>query len=53
MRYLSDEDRQFVHEQTVRVLEEVGIAFNTVKAIDLLERAGAPVDRETLRAKLP
>jgi trimethylamine---corrinoid protein Co-methyltransferase len=53
VRYLSDDDRQFVHEQTVRVLEEVGIAFNTDKAIDLLERAGAPVDREALTAKLP
>jgi trimethylamine---corrinoid protein Co-methyltransferase len=53
VRYLSDEDRQFVHEQTIRVLEEIGIAFNSEKALDLLERAGAPVDRETLRAKLP
>ena len=53
MRYLTDEDRQFVHEQTMRVLEEIGIAFNSDKAIDLLEQAGAEVDRETLRAKLP
>ncbi len=53
VRYLSNEDRQFVHEQTMRVLEEIGIAFNTEKAIDLLERAGAPVDRETLRARVP
>ena len=53
MRYLSDEDRQFVHEQAMRVLEEIGIAFNTEKAIDLLAAAGAPVDRETLRARLP
>ncbi len=53
MRYLSDDERQFVHEQTMRVLEEIGIAFNTEKAIDLLEGAGASVDRETLRARLP
>jgi trimethylamine--corrinoid protein Co-methyltransferase len=53
VRYLTDEDRQFVHEQTMRVLEEIGIAFNSEKAIDLLEQAGAQVDRETLRAKLP
>jgi trimethylamine--corrinoid protein Co-methyltransferase len=52
VRYLTDEDRQFVHEQTMRVLEEIGIAFNSDKAIDLLEQAGAEVDRETLRAKL-
>ena len=53
MRYLTDEDRQFVHDQTVRVLDEIGIAFNSDKAIDLLEQAGARVDRETLRARLP
>jgi len=53
VRYLSDEDRQFVHEQAMRVLEEIGIAFNTEKAIDLLAAAGALVDRETLRARIP
>lgn len=53
VRYLSDEDRRFIHEQTMRVLEEVGVAFNTEKAIDLLEAAGAPVERETLRARVP
>jgi len=53
MQYLSDDEKQFVHEQTVRVLEEIGIAFNTPKAIDLLEAAGAPVDRENLTARLP
>ena len=53
LQYLSDAERQFVHEQTVRVLEEIGVAYNTPKAIDLLEEAGAPVDREKLTAKLP
>ena len=53
VRYLSDEDRQFMHEQAMRVLEEIGVAYNTDKAIDLLEAAGAPVDRQTLRAKVP
>lgn len=53
LSYLSDDERQFVHEQTVRLLEEVGIAYNTPQAIDFLEAAGAPVDREALTAKLP
>ncbi len=53
IEYLSREDREYVHEQTVRVLEEVGIGFNTPAAIDLLEEAGAPVDRARLSAKLP
>ncbi len=53
MTYLSEAERQFVHEQTAYVLEEVGIGYNTPAAIDLLEEAGAPVDRTRLRARLP
>ena len=52
-RYLSDEERTFVHEQTVRVLEEVGVGYNTPAALDLLEEAGAVVDRARLSARLP
>jgi len=51
--YLSDAERQFVHEQTARVLEDVGIGYNTPEAIELLAEAGAPVDRERLTAKVP
>ena len=43
----------FVHEQTVRVLEEVGVGYNTPAALDLLEEAGAVVDRARLSARLP
>lgn len=53
IEYLSRGDREYVHEQTVRVLEEVGIGFNTPAAIDLLEEAGAPVDHACLTARLP
>ncbi len=51
--YLSRRERDFVHEQVVRVLEEVGVGYNTPAAIELLEEAGASVDRERLTAKLP
>jgi trimethylamine--corrinoid protein Co-methyltransferase len=50
---MSEGEKDFVHEQTVRVLEEVGVAYNSPEAIDLLEKAGAPVDRERLTARLP
>ena len=53
LTYLSAEDRAFVHEQTVRVLEEVGIGYNTPEAIELLAEAGATVDRAALTARLP
>lgn len=53
IQYLSDAQKEYVHEQTLRVLEEVGVAYNTPVAIDLLEEAGAQVDRDKLTAKLP
>jgi trimethylamine--corrinoid protein Co-methyltransferase len=51
--YLSDRDKEYIHEKALRVLETVGIAFNSPAAIDLLEKAGAAVDRESLRATIP
>ena len=53
MTYLSEAEKQFVHEQTASILEEVGVGYNAPAAIDLLEEAGAVVDRARLRAKLP
>ncbi len=50
--YLSAVEKEFVHEKTREVLEKVGVAYNTPKAIDLLEAAGARVDREALTARL-
>jgi trimethylamine--corrinoid protein Co-methyltransferase len=50
--YLSAAEKDFIHEKTLDVLANVGIAYNTPQAIDLLEQAGAEVDRETMRAKL-
>jgi trimethylamine:corrinoid methyltransferase-like protein len=51
--YLSESDKQFVHEQVVRVLEEVGVAYNTPTLTESLRDAGATVDAERLTAKLP
>ena len=53
LTYLSESECQFVHEETARVLAEVGVGYNTPAAIDLLEEAGAQVDRARLRAKIP
>ena len=51
--YLSETEKQFVHEQTVRLLREVGVAYNTPTLTDLLRDAGAIVDAAHLQAKLP
>ncbi len=54
LTYLSEAERKFVHEQAVRVLEEIGIGYNTPEAIDLLAEAGAAGrPRPRLTASLP
>ena len=53
LQYLSETEKQFVHEQTLRVLGEVGVAYNTPTLTALLTEAGAAVDAEHLTAKLP
>ena len=53
MRFLTDDEKDLIHEQTLRVLEQAGIAYNLPEAIDLLAAAGAQVDRQTLRARVP
>lgn len=50
--YLSDSEKEFVHAKTLEVLERVGVAYNTPRAIDLLAAAGACVDRAALTARL-
>ncbi len=49
--YLSEAEKAFIHEKTMQVLEQVGVAYNTPLAIDLLAEAGAQVDRERLTAR--
>jgi trimethylamine--corrinoid protein Co-methyltransferase len=53
LRFLGDEERATLREQTLTVLEEVGVNYNTPAALDLLSSAGVPVDRERLAARLP
>ena len=48
--YLTETERQFVHEQTVRLLEEVGVAYNTPILTQPLREAGAIVDEAKLQA---
>jgi len=50
---LSDEQRTLLHEQTLTVLEEVGVAYNTPEAMDVLEGTEAILDRDRLTARLP
>jgi len=53
LSYLTDADKEFVHEQTLRVLAEVGVCYGTPTLTGPLADAGAIVDAESLTAKLP
>jgi trimethylamine:corrinoid methyltransferase-like protein len=50
--YLSEREKDLLHEKTLEVFEKVGVAYKTPQAIDLLASAGAEVDRDALTAKL-
>ena len=53
LHLLSDEERAVLHEQTLAVLEEVGVAYNTPMAMEVLEGTEAILDRDRLTARLP
>jgi trimethylamine---corrinoid protein Co-methyltransferase len=52
LQFLSDDDKQSIHEQTMRVLATTGVAYGSQAVIDLLAAAGAQVDRGRLTARL-
>jgi trimethylamine--corrinoid protein Co-methyltransferase len=51
--YHSAEQLDRLKQATLDILETVGVRFQSPKALDLLEEAGAGVDRATEVAKLP
>ncbi len=52
-RFLSGDDLARAHEESLRILAEVGVRFHGDRALPLLEAAGAHVDRETGVARIP
>jgi trimethylamine--corrinoid protein Co-methyltransferase len=52
-RFLSEEEQVRVHEDSLRILAEVGVKFHGERALPLLEKRGARVDRETKIARIP
>ena len=52
-QYHSAEQLDRLKQATLDILETVGVRFQSPKALDLLEQAGAGVDRATEVAKLP
>jgi trimethylamine--corrinoid protein Co-methyltransferase len=50
---LSHDEKKRIHENSLDVLQKVGIQFNSKKAIDILADAGCEVDSEKLSARFP
>jgi trimethylamine--corrinoid protein Co-methyltransferase len=52
-RFLDEHEQARVHEESTRILAEVGVRFHGERALPLLEDAGAEVDRERGIARIP
>jgi trimethylamine---corrinoid protein Co-methyltransferase len=52
LTYLTEDEKQRIHEMVLHVLSDVGVAYNSSRAIDLLAEAGVEVDRQRLTARL-
>ena len=52
-QFLSSEEQQVIHDESIRILEEVGALFHSKKALGILEKNGAKVDHESGIARIP
>ncbi|MCJ7489343.1 MAG: trimethylamine methyltransferase family protein, partial [Thermoplasmata archaeon] len=50
---LSENDIELVHDNTLYILEEIGVKVLSQKALDMLEKGGASVDPDIMTAYLP
>ena len=53
LKVLSDDHIAILHNDTLQVLEEVGVKFEDPQALDLLGQHGCALDRETMVARPP
>ena len=51
--FLTEEEKRRIHEETLRILENVGVKFLGRKALPLLEKGGAKVDWDSRVVRIP
>jgi trimethylamine---corrinoid protein Co-methyltransferase len=51
-RLLSEENREQIHQESLRILAEVGVRFHSKVALRHLELAGARIDYPNLIARI-
>jgi len=52
-QFLSESEQNHIHEQSLRILAEVGVKFHGEKSLPLLEKNGAKVDWDSKIARIP
>ncbi len=52
-QFLSSEEQQVIHDESIRILVEVGALFHSKKALGILAKNGAKVDHESGIARIP
>ena len=51
-QFLSESEQERVHEESLKILQEVGALFHSDRALKILEKNGANVDKESKIAAL-
>ena len=50
---LSEDERQKIHDESLKILQQVGVKFLSQRALKIMNDNGAKVDRDTGIAKIP
>jgi trimethylamine--corrinoid protein Co-methyltransferase len=53
LKFLSEDEKHRIHQDSIKILSQVGVKFMSNKALNILEKNGAAVDYDTRIAKIP
>ena len=52
-QFLSPEEQNIIHDDSLKILREIGALYHSDRALDILAKNGADVDRDSKIAKIP
>ncbi len=52
-QFLSPEEQQTIHNDSLKILSDVGALYHSDRALDILAKNGAEIDRDSRIAKIP
>jgi len=50
---LSEDERQKIHDESIKILEEIGVKFLSERALKIMNDNGAKIDRDSKIARIP